>query len=157
PEPTAASLLETVNAALAVYAQPRLFRRLVRAAMSRDWSWGASAERYLEMFRDAIAKRREALEKRLDPLAIVEEPASAPFLARGEPLPARYGRDRIKAMVQAPETLYAYWELSGPIGARIHAAGEALRPLLRLRLHDLDAGETRSMPLPEIDGSHYFT
>ncbi|HTM19645.1 MAG TPA: glycogen synthase GlgA [Kofleriaceae bacterium] len=53
--PTAVSLWAALQRASAVRAgQPQLWRTMIDSAMSRDWSWNASARRYLDLYRSVI-------------------------------------------------------------------------------------------------------
>jgi starch synthase len=51
------ALLATVRKAVRLYGDRRAWRRLVANAMACDFSWDASARRYVEMYRKAIDKR----------------------------------------------------------------------------------------------------
>ncbi|MBU1452040.1 MAG: glycogen synthase GlgA [Proteobacteria bacterium] len=51
------ALLEQAHRAAQVFAQPVLWQRLVANGMTQDFSWTASATRYLELYQ-AVAKRR---------------------------------------------------------------------------------------------------
>ncbi len=46
-------LMEGVGRALALYREPLLWRRLQLQGMSQDFSWAASASRYVELYREA--------------------------------------------------------------------------------------------------------
>lgn len=50
PHLDAAGLLDAIERALALYRQPEDWRRLMRNAMSKDFSWGRSATAYLELY-----------------------------------------------------------------------------------------------------------
>ena len=50
-------LVDTVARAVAAYRDKERWRRIVRSGMMRDNSWSASAVRYLELYRDALAVR----------------------------------------------------------------------------------------------------
>ena len=54
------AMLAALEAALAVYAIPARWRRLQQAGMRRDFSWDASAAAYVQEYRKAITRRREA-------------------------------------------------------------------------------------------------
>ena len=47
------ALLNTIKRALKLYPDRRAWRRLVRIAMSHDWSWEKSARQYLELYKKA--------------------------------------------------------------------------------------------------------
>lgn len=49
---TAEALLAAIARALELYRQPVLWRRVMRRAMSRDFSWDAAARRYLALYRE---------------------------------------------------------------------------------------------------------
>lgn len=51
---TAASMLESVDAALASYADLVAWRKLVRRAMSQDFSWNRSAQDYISLYERAL-------------------------------------------------------------------------------------------------------
>ena len=48
------SLLRTVREAVALFADKKKWRRLIRNAMGRDFSWRKSAESYLELYRKLV-------------------------------------------------------------------------------------------------------
>jgi len=48
------ALYATVHRALAYYRQPSQWRRLITTAMAQDFSWHASARRYLALYREAM-------------------------------------------------------------------------------------------------------
>jgi starch synthase len=50
------SFLDAVGRALAAFRDPPRWRRIVVSGMSADNSWGASAGRYLDLYRDALEK-----------------------------------------------------------------------------------------------------
>jgi starch synthase len=50
-QPTGDAMLACLDRALSLYAQPVMWRRLQRNAMSRDFSWDTSARRYLDLYR----------------------------------------------------------------------------------------------------------
>ena len=54
---TPAALIGTVQRAVACFARPARWRALMRAGMRRDCSWKASAMRYVETYRAALAAR----------------------------------------------------------------------------------------------------
>ena len=51
-EPTSAALRGAIERAVAAYAQPAHWARLMRQAMAQDFSWRGAAERYLELYRE---------------------------------------------------------------------------------------------------------
>ena len=53
------ALLEAVDRALEIFRKPKVWRALMVAGMKKDWSWRASAEEYVQLYRLAVAKRRE--------------------------------------------------------------------------------------------------
>lgn len=55
---TAEALLTAVDRALALRRKPELWQALQRRGMQRDFSWSASAQAYLALYRDALAQRR---------------------------------------------------------------------------------------------------
>ncbi len=56
-EDTPEALASAVERALALYADPRRWRRLIEAGMCRDFSWRHSAREYLTLYEQAIAAR----------------------------------------------------------------------------------------------------
>ena len=54
-EYTAEALLAALDRALEAYRDPDRWRSIQRAGMRRDFSWTRSAERYLELYREALA------------------------------------------------------------------------------------------------------
>lgn len=57
-EATADALLETVHAALSVFADKSAWRQLQRNAMASDFSWNRSATRYVELYRQLVVSRQ---------------------------------------------------------------------------------------------------
>lgn len=53
-EPTAEALLAAIARAITVYPDRRRWRKLQRNGMRRDFSWGASASRYIETYRRLV-------------------------------------------------------------------------------------------------------
>ena len=51
-EYTGSALLEATEQAIAVYRRPEVWRQLVSNGMRMDFSWGRSAEKYLEIYQD---------------------------------------------------------------------------------------------------------
>lgn len=58
---TGKALRKTVARALSAYSDQRTWTQLIEAGMSADWSWRRSAERYLDVYQEAIkqAARRD--------------------------------------------------------------------------------------------------
>lgn len=54
---TPESLAHAFDRACALYRTPDSWKRLVRAGMEQDWSWDASARRYLDLYAEARARR----------------------------------------------------------------------------------------------------
>ncbi|MES1953322.1 glycogen synthase GlgA [Salinisphaera hydrothermalis] len=54
---TEGAFIEALERALAYFAQPDVWRRIQRAGMARDFSWRASASRYLEIYAQAARSR----------------------------------------------------------------------------------------------------
>ncbi|HQX49528.1 MAG TPA: glycogen synthase GlgA [Planctomycetaceae bacterium] len=50
-------LAETIERAVSLYRQPRIWTQLVRNGMSRDWSWKRSALEYVAVYRKAMQRR----------------------------------------------------------------------------------------------------
>jgi starch synthase len=65
------AMLDCIDRALSVYAQPITWRRMQQRAMTRDFGWEASARRYLSIYRELAPTARltipEPAEQRLDP------------------------------------------------------------------------------------------
>ena len=55
PDATTESLAHALDRACTLYAKHDSWRRLVRAGMEQDWSWDASARRYLDLYAEARA------------------------------------------------------------------------------------------------------
>jgi len=53
-EYTGSALLETIEQAIAAYHQPEVWRQLVQNGMHQDFSWGRSAEKYLEIYQTLL-------------------------------------------------------------------------------------------------------
>jgi len=53
---TTEALLDALGRAIAAFRDPARWTRIVRAGMSADNSWGASAGRYIDLYRDALEK-----------------------------------------------------------------------------------------------------
>jgi starch synthase len=56
----AREFLQQIDAAISFYHQPEHWNRLLRNAMSADFSWARSAGSYVDLYRKALAKRRKA-------------------------------------------------------------------------------------------------
>jgi starch synthase len=55
---TAEALLEAATRAWRVWRDPSVWRQLQRNGMNRDFGWGASAAKYLELYRDLLSQAR---------------------------------------------------------------------------------------------------
>ena len=53
-EPDSAEFLEAVRRAIRLWSDPPAWRKVQETAMSRDFSWGQSADRYLALYRSAV-------------------------------------------------------------------------------------------------------
>ena len=58
-EYSAGQLAETIERVIAAYRQPPVWLQIVRAGMSRDWSWTRSATRYVDVYRRAQERCHE--------------------------------------------------------------------------------------------------
>ncbi len=56
-EATGADLLAALDRALALFPDKRAWRKLVRRGMTQDFSWGRSAQQYLEIYQQALEVR----------------------------------------------------------------------------------------------------
>ncbi|MCX7892677.1 MAG: glycogen synthase GlgA [Burkholderiales bacterium] len=56
--PTAADFFTAVRRAVHAWGHPELWARLQRNGMARDFSWGASARRYLDLYRELVRSAR---------------------------------------------------------------------------------------------------
>jgi starch synthase len=52
---TRAALLSGVSRAVSAYRDKKLWRQLQKNGMGRDFSWEASAQRYVELYRSLLA------------------------------------------------------------------------------------------------------
>ncbi|MCH2201531.1 MAG: glycogen synthase GlgA [Fuerstiella sp.] len=52
-------LAETIERALTTFRQPAVWKQIVHAGMSSDWSWSRSAKRYVEVYHQALERRHE--------------------------------------------------------------------------------------------------
>jgi hypothetical protein len=89
---TASALLGAVESALSLYADPPLLGKIRKRGMTRDFSWEASARRYLALYRQANAVRRMGTGYHrwlsgLEPGAAVEGPGG--WTPPGPPLTGR--------------------------------------------------------------------
>jgi starch synthase len=50
--PAASAMLEKIREAIYFYSQPDVWTKIQRNGMSRDNSWSAAANRYLELYRE---------------------------------------------------------------------------------------------------------
>jgi starch synthase len=55
---TPEALVDALEAAVRLYGEPRALLRVRRSGMARDFSWEASARKYLQLYRQANASRR---------------------------------------------------------------------------------------------------
>ncbi|MDO9350526.1 MAG: glycosyltransferase, partial [Deltaproteobacteria bacterium] len=53
--------LNQIKTAMGLYAQPERWTKLIRNAMTSDFSWQRSAEAYLQLYRKALEKKRGTL------------------------------------------------------------------------------------------------
>lgn len=60
-EATPEALAGAVRAALAAFADPAAWQRLMRRGMAQDFSWTRSARRYLDLYQDLVAVRQAAV------------------------------------------------------------------------------------------------
>ncbi len=51
------ALLLAIERALALYKQPNLWHKVMRVAMKQDFSWGRSAQRYLELYQGVLQEQ----------------------------------------------------------------------------------------------------
>jgi starch synthase len=57
-EASAAALAAALGRARSLYPQRELWQRMMRRAMTRDFTWEAAARRYLELYRSLVAVQR---------------------------------------------------------------------------------------------------
>jgi len=86
------ALLGAVEAALSLYATPALLGKIRKNGMAKDFSWEASARRYLALYRQANAVRRMGTGYHrwlsgLEPGAAIEGPGG--WTPPGPPLTGR--------------------------------------------------------------------
>lgn len=60
-EYSALALTDSLSRATSAYDQPEVWKRLVQNGMRQDWSWTASAKRYVELYRATINQVRRGL------------------------------------------------------------------------------------------------
>jgi starch synthase len=73
-----------LSMALEAYRHRDSWNELVKRAMSKDFTWGASARRYVELYNKAIYKRQQWLKK--EGIVMAESPAEVPGPLALEPL-----------------------------------------------------------------------
>lgn len=56
PEHTKEALIAAVQRALAMYKDKPAWTALMRRAMTEDWSWSASAKKYVQLYNDILGK-----------------------------------------------------------------------------------------------------
>ena len=57
---TAAALDAALQQACTAYRnQPQFWDQLVRAGMLQDWSWAASAQKYVQLYRDILSRTKQ--------------------------------------------------------------------------------------------------
>lgn len=66
-EANANAMVKCLDHAIGLYAQPIVWRKMQRRAMSRDFGWGVSARRYLSLYRQ-LAPRARPVELHDEPL-----------------------------------------------------------------------------------------
>ena len=60
-ESSTLALTEAIERACNTYTQPEVWKRLVRAGMTQDWSWAASARGYSELYLKTVNQARRSL------------------------------------------------------------------------------------------------
>jgi starch synthase len=58
---SALALAEALGRACQVYGQPETWNRLVQAGMRQDWSWAASARKYVELYQQTASQVRRGV------------------------------------------------------------------------------------------------
>jgi starch synthase len=58
---SALALAEALGRACLVYRQPEAWGRLVQAGMRQDWSWAASATKYVELYQQTVSQVRRGM------------------------------------------------------------------------------------------------
>ena len=56
-----ARLTAAIERAMALYAEPKSWQRLVAGGMRQDWSWGQSAKQYEALYAQTVARVRGEL------------------------------------------------------------------------------------------------
>jgi hypothetical protein len=79
-------------------------------------------------------------------------PAALPASDPGLPVPPRYGHDRLVLMVQDPQHIFAYWEISGETLSQVQAriSGQAMPVLI---VHTGSGHEFREV---DLRGGNYY-
>ncbi len=139
---TREALLQGISRALALYKDPPTWKALQKNAMAQDWSWERSGRAYDRLYRRAIKAppRRLSLPDLRD--AARPQAGSWPYVDWGPELPPDYGKDTLVLLMQAPQKLFCYWEVTP--GTRRRATEEAGLPEttpLALVLRRLDRDE----------------
>jgi starch synthase len=121
-------LLRALDRALRALADPKRRLTMIRAAMSRDFSWDKSVAAYQRLYRTLLASPARSV-------AIPEEQGRAPFAAatdgralpaqgpsRTRPpeaalavLPGRAEGARVALLAQGPRRLYSYWQADADV------------------------------------------
>ncbi len=138
-EDAAEALAKAVERALKLFEKRDDYRSVQRAGMTTDLSWGKSAAEYLELFEEAIERRRggsEHLADLLEPEIVEPTVAILPPLAA---VPDHYPRDVMVAIARDPWTLFCAWELGGPQAIdRLSAIAPARKDGIRYTLRIVD-------------------
>ena len=56
---SAPALAATIERAVELYRQPEIWKRVMKAGMTADWSWASSAANYVDTYRTALERRHE--------------------------------------------------------------------------------------------------
>ena len=56
---SAPALAATIERAVELYRQPEIWKRVMKAGMTTDWSWAGSAAHYVDTYRRALERRHE--------------------------------------------------------------------------------------------------
>jgi len=56
---TAQALDESLTRSTTAWRQKDVWSRIVETGMAQDWSWNSSAQRYVELYRQTLARRRQ--------------------------------------------------------------------------------------------------
>ena len=112
--PSAEDFTAVTKRALTLYRRSGTWKRLVRNAMSQDWSWDESAREYAKVYQEAMSMRanREREEEllahlRLEPTAQIPQEQAV--------IPTWYEKDVLHLMVRDPRCIWVYWEVQGPV------------------------------------------